>query len=82
MVDLRYHWTRQKRLQGSHGTNDPQARAYNQLMCDGLLDPCLGRTITFDQIPRPHAEMASGQAPSGNTVALVGATEPGLGLRS
>ena len=25
MVDLRYHWTRQKRLQGSHGTNDEQA---------------------------------------------------------
>ena len=27
MVDLRYHWIRQKRLQGSHGANDEQARA-------------------------------------------------------
>ena len=29
-VDLRYHWVRQKRLQGSHGSNDEQAAAYNQ----------------------------------------------------
>ena len=28
IVDLRYHWVRQKRLQGSHGTNDEQARAW------------------------------------------------------
>ena len=40
-VDLRYHWVRQKRLQGSHGTNDEQAAAYNQLVCDGKIDPCL-----------------------------------------
>ena len=32
MVDLRYHWTRQKRFQGSHGTNDEQARAYTELV--------------------------------------------------
>ena len=43
VVDLRYHWTRQKRLQGSHGTNDEQAYAYNQLVVDGKIDPCLGR---------------------------------------
>ncbi len=41
-VDLRYHWVRQKRLQGSHSTNDEQALAYNQLVYDGKIDPCLG----------------------------------------
>ena len=32
LVDLRYHWVRQKRLQGSHGTNDEQARAWGSLL--------------------------------------------------
>jgi crotonyl-CoA carboxylase/reductase len=79
MVDLRYHWTRQKRLQGSHGTNDEQARAYNELVCAGTIDPCLGRVVGFDELGLAHSQMADGQAPPGNTVVLVGAGEPGLG---
>ena len=47
MVDLRYHWTRQKRLQGSHGTNDEQATAYNDLVREGAIDPCLGQVSAF-----------------------------------
>src|SRR5690606_1928505 len=39
-VDLRYHWTQQKRLQGAHGTNDEQALAYNDLIRQGKIDPC------------------------------------------
>ncbi|HLQ63018.1 MAG TPA: crotonyl-CoA carboxylase/reductase [Candidatus Acidoferrales bacterium] len=80
-VDLRYLWTRQKRLQGSHGTNDEQARAYNQLLHERKLDPCLGRVIGFQELPQAHFEMAEGTAPPGNTVALVGAPQPGLGRR-
>jgi crotonyl-CoA carboxylase/reductase len=56
MVDLRYHWVRQKRLQGSHGTNDEQAYAYNDLVRAGKIDPCMTRVLTFDEIgadPRP-----------------------------
>jgi crotonyl-CoA carboxylase/reductase len=75
MVDLRYHWTRQKRFQGSHGTNDAQAIAYNQLMIAGKLDPCLGRVVAFADLPRAHAEMGRGEQVFGNTVALVGASE-------
>ncbi|WGX95749.1 crotonyl-CoA carboxylase/reductase [Nocardioides sp. L-11A] len=74
MVDLRYHWTRQKRFQGSHGTNDAQAIAYNDLMVAGKLDPCLGRTVSFADLPRAHAEMGRGEQVFGNVVALVGAT--------
>jgi crotonyl-CoA carboxylase/reductase len=79
MVDLRYHWTRQKRLQGSHGTNDEQAAAYNQLVVDGRIDPCVGRVLNFDEIPRAHAEMGRGEEVFGNTVILVGANQPHQG---
>jgi crotonyl-CoA carboxylase/reductase len=79
MVDLRYHWTRQKRLQGSHGTNDEQAQAYNRMLAEGVIDPCLGRVVTFEEIGRVHWEMGEGESPPGNTVALVGAAEPGTG---
>jgi crotonyl-CoA carboxylase/reductase len=79
MVDLRYHWTRQKRLQGSHGTNDSQAKAYNELVRAGQVDPCLGRTIAFADIGEAHAAMGRGEEVFGNVVALVGAPRPGMG---
>ncbi len=78
-VDLRYHWVRQKRLQGSHGTNDEQAAAYNQLVCDGKIDPCLGDVYSFEGIGQAHYDMELGEAVYGNRVALVGAPETGLG---
>jgi crotonyl-CoA carboxylase/reductase len=80
-VDLRYHWVRQKRLQGSHGTNDVQAAAYNQLVCDGKIDPCLGQVYAFDNIGQAHYDMEQGEAVFGNRVALVGAAQPGLGRK-
>lgn len=79
MVDLRYHWVRQKRLQGSHGTNDEQARAYNDLVRAGKVDPCLGRLLRFEEIAQAHQDMDEGHLGLGNAVALVGAREPGLG---
>lgn len=79
MVDLRYHWTRQKRFQGSHGTNDSQARDYNDLVRDEKIDPCVGRVLPFDDIPRAHSEMGRGVEVFGNTVVLVGASDPEVG---
>jgi crotonyl-CoA carboxylase/reductase len=81
VVDLRYHWVRQKRLQGSHGTNDQQARAYNDLVERGVIDPCLGKLYRFEEIPDAHDEMERGVDVFGNRVALVGAREPGLGRK-
>ncbi len=81
VVDLRYHWTRQKRLQGSHGTNDEQAYAYNQLVVDGKIDPCLGRVASFEEIGQVHHDMDLGKLPPGNTAILVGAPGPGQGKR-
>ncbi|MEV4734646.1 crotonyl-CoA carboxylase/reductase [Saccharopolyspora sp. NPDC049426] len=82
MVDLRYHWTRQKRFQGSHGTNDQQAIEYNQLVVDGRIDPCVGRVLSLDEVPRAHAEMGRGEEVFGNTVVLVGASDPEQGKRA
>lgn len=81
MVDLRYHWTRQKRLQGSHGTNDEQAIAYNDLVREGVIDPCVGRVAGFHDVGLVHSEMARGDLPPGNTVVLVNAESAGRGAR-
>ena len=80
-VDLRYHWVRQKRLQGSHGTNDGQALAYNQLVYDGKIDPCLGEVYDFEGIGQAHYDMEEGKVVLGNRVALVGASETGMGRK-
>lgn len=80
VVDLRYLWVPQKRLQGSHGTNDEQARAYNSLLHNGAVDPCLGEVVPFSDIPGAHHRMAAGIDVQGNRVALVGAPERGLGV--
>lgn len=81
-VDLRYLWTRQKRFQGSHGTNDEQAYAYNQLMSAGAIEPALGEVVSFAEIGDVHERMGSGDLAPGNAVALVGAVDPvdGVGM--
>jgi len=77
-IDLRYLWMRQKRLQGSHFANDEQSYAFNQLVIDGKIDPCLGRTFKFEEIGLCHQLMLENRAPEGNMSALIGAREPGL----
>jgi crotonyl-CoA carboxylase/reductase len=78
VADLRYLWTRQKRFQGSHLSNDEQAYAFNQLVLDGKIDPCLAHTYSFDEIPLCHQLMHENRAPEGKMVALVGAPRAGL----
>jgi len=77
-VDLRYLWMRQKRLQGSHFANDENANAFNQLVVDGKIDPCLGETYTWDQIPLCHQLMHEGKQPLGVIAALVSASGTGM----
>jgi crotonyl-CoA carboxylase/reductase len=78
-VDLRYLWMRQKRLQGSHFANTEQSNQMNQLALRGLLDPCMSRAFTYDEIPVAHQLMYENKHPHGNMSVLVGATEFGLG---
>lgn len=75
--DLRPFWMRQKRLQGSHFANDEQANAFNRMVIEGKIDPCLSRTFSFDEIPEAHQLMMNGRLPRGNVAALVNAPEPG-----
>jgi crotonyl-CoA carboxylase/reductase len=78
VADLRYLWVRQKRLQGSHFANDEQAAAFNQLVIDGRIDPCLGRTFAFSEIGAAHQLMGENRHPEGNMAALVSAAATGL----
>ncbi|HCP62493.1 MAG TPA: crotonyl-CoA carboxylase/reductase [Actinobacteria bacterium] len=73
VADLRYLWMRQKRFQGSHFANDEQAQAFNKLVVDGRIDPCLSRTFGFDEIGLAHQLMSENKHPEGNMAALVGA---------
>ena len=56
-VDIRYHWMRQKRFQGSHFANDDQAKGVNDLMCQKEIDPCLSKTFTYKELPDSHQLM-------------------------
>ncbi len=78
VVDLRYLWMRQKRLQGSHFANDRDARALNDLVAAGRVDPCLSETFSFEQIPYVHQLMYENRHPHGNMACLVNAPRPGL----
>ncbi|MBI2764970.1 MAG: crotonyl-CoA carboxylase/reductase [Chloroflexi bacterium] len=80
-VDLRYLWMRQKRLQGSHFANDEQAYAFNDLVVDGKIDPCLGRVFRFDQTGECHQLMHENRHPDGNMAILVGAKREGMTTR-
>jgi crotonyl-CoA carboxylase/reductase len=78
-VDLRYLWMRQKRVQGSHFANDEQAQGVNDLVIRGLVDPCLSRTFTFDELPQAHQLMHENRHPHGNMAILIGAADTGTG---
>jgi crotonyl-CoA carboxylase/reductase len=77
-LDLRYHWMRQKRLQGSHFANDAQAKGINDLVIAGDVDPCLSRVFTFAETGACHQLMRDNLHPSGNMAILVNAQRPGL----
>ena len=77
-LDLRYHWMRQKRLQGSHFANDAQAKGLNDLVIAGKVDPSLGKVFTFAETGECHQLMRDNLHPSGNMSILVNAPRPGL----
>jgi crotonyl-CoA carboxylase/reductase len=79
-VDLRYLWMRQKRLQGSHFANDVQSNEMNDLALRGLLNPCMSRAFTYQEIPDAHQLMYENKHPHGNMAVLVGASDFGLGV--
>lgn len=77
-LDLRYHWMRQKRLQGSHFANDDQAKGINDLVIAGKVDPCMSRVFAFAETGTCHQLMRDNLHPSGNMSILVNSPRPGL----
>jgi crotonyl-CoA carboxylase/reductase len=77
-LDLRYHWMRQKRLQGSHFANDDEARATTELVAQGLVRPCLESTRPFVDIGECHQDMLEQRTPCGKVGVLVNAPVPNL----
>jgi len=77
-LDLRYHWMRQKRFQGSHFANDEQAKGINDLVIAGKVDPCLSRVFEFAETGECHQLMRENKHPSGNMSILVNAKKRGL----
>ena len=76
-LDLRYHWMRQKRLQGSHFANDEQAKGINDLVDRRARSiRASSSTFTFDEIPECHQLMHENQHPHGNMAVLVNARGP------
>ncbi len=78
-VDLRYLWMRQKRLQGSHFANDDNCNAFNDLLLQKKIDPCLSRCFTWQETGLAHQIMRDNQHPPGNMAILVGAQKPNQG---
>ena len=78
-MDLRHHWMRQKRFQGSHLSNDAQAAAVNDLVAAGKVNPGLSKTFAFDELGEAHQLMLENRHPAGNMAVLVNATQTGQG---
>lgn len=77
-LDLRYHWMRQKRFQGSHFSNDDQAKGINDLVAAGKVDPCLSQTFEFSETGASHQLMRENKHPNGNMSILVNARKRGM----
>ncbi len=77
-IDLRYHWMRQKRFQGSHFANDHEAKGINDLVMDKKVDPCLAKVWKFDETGAGHQLMRENKHPHGNMAILVNAKHEGL----
>lgn len=77
-IDLRYHWMRQKRFQGSHFANDHEAKGLNDLVVVGKVDPCLSKVWQFSETGACHQMMRENKHPHGNMAILVNAKKEGL----
>jgi crotonyl-CoA carboxylase/reductase len=77
-MDLRYHWMRQKRFQGSHLSNDEQAAAVTALVA-GARDPVCRRPYVSTTSTPPSAHGWTTSIPTAIWPSLVNASQPGLG---
>jgi len=74
-LDLRYLWTRQKRLQGSHYADHQQAEQVNRMVVEGLVKPTLSQTFAFQDLAYGHQLMYEHRHPCGNMAVLINALD-------
>lgn len=60
--DVRYLWTLQKEIIGSHGSNVFEATEAQRLIDSGVIKPTLTRTFDFEQAAEAHELMFRNQA--------------------
>ncbi|MGB1234283.1 MAG: crotonyl-CoA carboxylase/reductase [Planktomarina sp.] len=77
-LDVRYMWMHQKRLQGSHFAHLKQASAANNLMREGVLDPCMSECFSWNDMAKAHTKMLRNEHLPGNMAVLVQAPKTGL----
>lgn len=70
--DIRYLWMRQKRVQGSHFASGEEALAFNQMVIDGKIDPCLARTFRFEEVPLAHQMLKENRLTGGKIAISIG----------
>jgi crotonyl-CoA carboxylase/reductase len=72
--DVRYLWTRQKQIIGSHGGNAYESMKANQLMASGTIRPVVWRTMPFDGVAEAHQLLYDNEH-LGKIAILVGAED-------
>ena len=82
VVDLRYLWMRQKRIQGCHAANPDDIRGIAELVASDKVDPCIKGLHGWDELAQAHQLMADNRHPPGNMVVLAGVNGSGLGVRT
>jgi crotonyl-CoA carboxylase/reductase len=70
--DIRYQWMRQKRFQGSHFANQEQCVAFNKMVVQGLINPCLTRVFDFENLAEAHQIMYENRELLGSFVIRIG----------
>lgn len=75
-IDLRYLWMHQKRVQGSHATDDATAATVTRMIGDGEIDPCLGRVHPWEELAEAQQAALGGRRANGNVAVRVGAPAP------
>ena len=73
--DLRWHWIRQKRIQGSHMYEPRDAERVIALVADGRMRACHTAAHPFDEVGAAHEALIRGSA-LGKTTIHVGTTRP------
>ncbi len=70
--DLRYLWLYNKRIQGSHYANIAECTTLNKMVESKIINPVLGHTYTFNELPYALQLMHQNEHPFGSLAVKVG----------